>query len=534
MDKIVAAASGIERIVSNSVPNVSWLDAQRENEVGSLAGADTIRFEDVSGAAGISPRQTLTFGNPNWGDLNNDGYLDLIVPVAGWLPFVYINNGNGTFTQSLNSAIEFDPNEYHDWHGQALGDVDNDGCLDVYQTNGAERGQLVGAKTDSLFQGLGNATFVNITTSAGTQNAFGRGRSAFWVDYDNDGLLDIFVKNINTKNALYHNNGDGTFTDKAASAGLADLLDGWVVSFADYDRDGYMDLVISGKTCRLLHNEGDGTFRDVTAAAGIEHRIRAEGVAWGDYNNDGYLDLFVTCGATKIVPPGALTPVLYHNNGDGTFTDVTTRAGLNADTNSYSAVWGDFDNDGYLDLFVPAIGFGNGPNANRLYYNNGDGTFTDVAESTGLQLNDGVSPHLGASWGDYDNDGFLDLVIKNGLAYGLKGQARLFHNSGSRYPGKLIVQKNSLSAITPLPGQGDFFKVLWDNRPDIAGQMLWFSFGDPNCRNNGGHMPCDPEVTLRKSIDIGLRYGMRYIEIYQRDVMNLPDVIHYAHDAMTK
>lgn len=104
----------------------------------------------------------------------------------------------------------------------------------------------------------------------------------------------------------------------------------------------------------------------------------------------------------------------------------------------------------------------------------------------------------------------------------------------SRYPGRLIVQKNSLSAVTPLPGQGDFFQIVWDNRPDVAGQMLWFSFGDPNCRNNGGRVPCDPEATLRKSIDIGLRYEMKYIEIYQRDVINLPNVIHYAHDAMTK
>jgi hypothetical protein len=294
------------------------------------------------------------------------------------------------------------------------------------------RGGLIGGKTDWLFQGFGDGTFVNITTSAGTQNIFGRGRSAFWVDYDNDGLLDIFVKNVDSKSLLYHNNSDGTFTDKAASAGLADLLDGWVISFADYDRDGYMDLVISGMTCRLLHNERDGTFRDVTEAAGIRQLFRAEGVAWGDYNNDGYLDLFFTCGATGVVHPSALTPVLYRNNGDGTFTDVTASAGLGAGTNSYTALWGDFDNDGYLDLFVAALGCGNGPNANRLYHNNGDGTFTDVAESVGLQLNDGVSPHFGASWGDYDNDGFLDLVIKDGLPdKSLKGQHRLFHNSGN-------------------------------------------------------------------------------------------------------
>jgi hypothetical protein len=209
------------------------------------------------------------------------------------------------------------------------------------------------------------------------------------------------------------------------------LLNGWVISFADYDGDGYMDLVISGHTLQLLHNEGNGTFRDVTQAAGITARAFTEGVAWGDYNNDGLIDLFVTCGSDKKVTSGSLAPVLYRNNGDGTFTDVTASAGLNyTDTNAMSAIWGDFDNDGYLDLFVAALGMSNGRNANRLFHNNGDGTFTDVAQSVGLQLQGGATPHFGASWGDYDNDGFLDLVIKDGFP-NINGAARLFHNSGN-------------------------------------------------------------------------------------------------------
>ena len=116
-----------------------------------------------------------------------------------------------------------------------------------------------------------------------------------------------------------------------------------------------------------------------------------------------------------------------------------------------------------------------------------------------------------------------DYVVRHAVQY-----------ARSRYPGRFIVQKNSLSAVSPLPGQGDFFQILWENRPDIAGQMLWFSYGDPRCRNNGGHAPCDPEATLRHAIDIGLRYGMKYIEIYQGDVINLPEVIRYAHTSLTK
>jgi Beta-galactosidase len=116
-----------------------------------------------------------------------------------------------------------------------------------------------------------------------------------------------------------------------------------------------------------------------------------------------------------------------------------------------------------------------------------------------------------------------DYVVRHAVEY-----------ARSRYPGRFIVQKNSLSAVSPLPGQGDFFQILWDSRPDIAGQMLWSSYDDPNCRNNGGRHPCDPEVTLRQAIDIGLRYGMKYIEVYQRDVINLPEVIRYAHNSLTK
>jgi Beta-galactosidase len=104
----------------------------------------------------------------------------------------------------------------------------------------------------------------------------------------------------------------------------------------------------------------------------------------------------------------------------------------------------------------------------------------------------------------------------------------------SHFPGRLIVQKNSLSANSPPPGPNNAFHILWENRPNVAGQMLWFSFGDRRCRNNGGQGPCDPAATLRRAIDIGLSYGMKYIEVYERDIINLPEVVRYAHTALTK
>jgi hypothetical protein len=410
------------------------IDASGKSAVPSLQGVNGVTFQDVSKAAGFSSTALHCFCSPNWGDLNNDGFLDLIMNCHGRPPFIYFNNGNGTFTsvQPLSCGITYGEYDDHDWHGQAFGDFNNDGNIDVYQAEGNHAyAGTPGDKTDELFQGAGNGTFTSITQTAGTRNKNGRGRAPFWVDYDNDGLLDIFVKNIGSENMLYHNNGDGTFTNVAATAGFANLLAGWVISFADYDKDGYMDLIISGRTVQLLHNEGNGTFRDVTASAGLKSSFFAEGVAWGDYNNDGYLDLFISHGSDQKAQSGNLIPILYRNNGDGTFTDVTASAGLNyKDTNAFSAIWGDFDNDGYLDLFVSALGLGNGTNANRLFHNNGDGTFTDVAASVGLQLQGGNIPHFGASWGDYNNDGFLDIVIKDGFP-NINGVARLFRNSGN-------------------------------------------------------------------------------------------------------
>jgi Beta-galactosidase len=116
-----------------------------------------------------------------------------------------------------------------------------------------------------------------------------------------------------------------------------------------------------------------------------------------------------------------------------------------------------------------------------------------------------------------------DYVARHAVQYGQR-----------HYPGRLIVQANSLSAVSPLPGPDNHFRILWESRPNIAGQMLWYSYRDPRCRNNGGQAPCDPEATLRQAIDIGLRYGMKYIEIYQRDVINLPEVVRYAHTSLTK
>jgi hypothetical protein len=199
-----------------------------------------------------------------------------------------------------------------------------------------------------------------------------------------------------------------------------------------------MDIAFTGDSSAeaLYHNQGDGTFVDVTTAAGLIRKSNGKGLAWGDYNNDGLLDLYVARGA---IGPRDLSNTLYRNNGDGTLTDVSVAAGVAATTDTWSAGWGDYDNDGYLDLFVTsAKPWVNGAgNTNFLYHNNGDGTFADVAAAEGVQLEDNSSLHKGAAWADYNNDGFLDLILKDGVGgekdtgAGANGLHRLFRNNGN-------------------------------------------------------------------------------------------------------
>ena len=257
-------------------------------------------------------------------------------------------------------------------------------------------------------------------------NLYDHGAGLAVGDFDNDGRDDIYFLNQNGPNALYRNKGDGTFEDVTAKAGVA--LGGRVsvaATFADYDNDGYEDLFVT--TTRganvLFHNRGDGTFEDVTTKAGVEHVGHSQTAVFFDYDNDGLLDLFLTNTAHWTTDnfdfagryyegKGSLdglmnSPVeyniLYHNNGNGTFTDVTEKAGLRGRGWAGDVAVFDYDDDGFLDVFVPSM-FGRG----QLYHNNRDGTFTDVTATTL-----GPTPHgaIGAKVFDYDGDGKLDLFV---------------------------------------------------------------------------------------------------------------------------
>jgi hypothetical protein len=268
------------------------------------------------------------------------------------------------------------------------------------------------------------------------------------LDYNNDGLLDIFLVNgghvsspMQTPenfdrhdprywNRLYRQNKDGSFTDVTQQAGLADAGDGnygMGVAVGDYDNDGYPDLYVTnyGKNI-LYHNNGDGTFTDVTAKAGVAGGGWSVSAGFFDYDNDGKLDLFVTrymdwdtkhnkdCGGNyhTYCPPEeypATTNILYHNNGDGTFTDVSQRSGIAAKKGRALGVgFADYDGDGFTDIFVSNDGM-----QQYLYHNNGNGTFTEVGLESGAALSeDGRRMSgMGVVFQDYDNDGRPDVMV---------------------------------------------------------------------------------------------------------------------------
>ncbi len=322
--------------------------------------------------------------------------------------------------------------------GAAFFDYDADGDPDLYFVNGAPLPGYVAddIPTNCLYRNNGDGTFTDVTEESGVGDT-GYGHGCAVGDYNNDGQLDLYVTNYGT-NRLYRNNGDGTFTDVAEIAGVTEPRWSSSCAFADYDRDGNLDLYVvnyivfdidenpwcglkekgiraycepdnfPAQSDTLFRNNGDGTFTDVTKSAGIYNTTgKGLGVVWGDYNNDGAPDIYVANDSTE--------NFFYHNKGDGTFEEVGFMVGValsedGAAENGMGTAFGDWNNDGWLDLTVTNYA----QQTNTLYHNDADGFFTDATATTKTaQL---TYPYLGwaTAFIDYDNDGYQDLFVANG------------------------------------------------------------------------------------------------------------------------
>ena len=338
--------------------------------------------------------------------------------------------------------------------GVAVADVDGDGCEDVL---------LAGSPDLLLYRSNCDGTFTDVTESAGLPHPYpASATGVVFFDYDNDGWPDLFVAAVRGGDRLFHNTGGGHFVDVSAAAGIAPGRWGSMGTVADFDRDGYLDLYVvrmgdheatvprpnyeaaNGVGGTLYHNNGDGTFTDVTRRARVGHTGWDLAGAWGDYDGDGWPDLYLANEFSG--------NALYHNEHDRTFTELATVAGVTDGGAGMGVAWGDYDNDGRLDLFVSNMHANSGwalfhpdfpapipwpyrvlgfftPEVQRrsheiihritrgstLYHNNGDGTFTDVSDTAGVR---------DAQWGwsaeflDYDNNGRLDLYAVNGFITG--------------------------------------------------------------------------------------------------------------------
>lgn len=352
----------------------------------------------------------------------------------------------------MTNLIESNPG------GCAFFDYDGDSALDIYFVNGAynetishingrkNRGQLANA----LYRNNSNGTFTDVTTEAGVGDK-GMGMGVITADVDNDGDQDLFVTNWGP-NVFYQNNGNGTFTDITKNAGLGNDLCGIGSTFLDYDKDGYLDLYVGnyieydpdyqyfyaanrfpgplaykGQPDILYHNNGDGTFTDVTKQAGVYNpEGRAMGVTSCDIDSDGYLDIFVA--------NDGMENYLYRNNGDGTFSDIAIQTGTgfgqNGEaTSAMSGEFGDINLDGLVDIIVPDMAF------SCIYQNTELGFFEEMSARMGLSAACGQYTSWSANFFDFNNDGYGDVYISNGHAQRLIGQEDLLliNDSGKRF-----------------------------------------------------------------------------------------------------
>jgi len=308
-------------------------------------------------------------------------------------------------------------NRFNQAGGAIMEDFDDDGLLDIAVTS------FDPTQPMAIFRNKGDATFEDRSEAAGVTNQLG-GLVCYQADYDNDGRMDIFIPRgawlpVPIRPTLLRNNRDGRFSDVTKESGLLDPVNSNAAAWADYDNDGWIDLFVGceRQTNRLFHNKGNGAFEEVADKAGVQGDPRSfcKGCAWVDYDNDGYPDLFLN----HLLGTGHL----YHNNRDGTFRNETLSMRIDGPKAGFSCWAWDYDNDGWLDIFATCydrsladvvkglLGQPHLRHSNRVFHNLKGNGFENVTREAGLDM---VFATMGSNYGDFDNDGWLDIYLGTG------------------------------------------------------------------------------------------------------------------------
>jgi tetratricopeptide (TPR) repeat protein len=400
-------------------------------------------FSDVTERAGVSDPQGGW--SALFADYDNDGDPDIYITRDAWEGVgrntLYRNNGDGTFSDVTDEAGVGDKDKSS--FTASFGDFDNDGYLDLLVTGGLKDG----IQPNSLFLNNRDGTFTDVAQEAGLIHR-GLTIGCAFGDYDDDGNLDIHIVHANGNNLLYKNNGNQTFTEVTEQTGARlSIMQGYVTFFLDYDNDGDLDLFTSsmgtmseyimsrkfGKAQSaahqaLLRNNGDGTFSDVTEESGLYLSFGSMGANRGDYDYDGDLDIYLANGGPPVV---RLEPnALFRNNGDGTFTEITESAGVGNLGKGHGATFADYDQDGDLDIYSPVGGhYPADWTPNSLYQNPGTGNNYIIVRTVGTRSNrDGIGAKVKVISGDLS----LLRVVDGGSGFGSTNSLELEFGLGKR------------------------------------------------------------------------------------------------------
>lgn len=465
------------------------------------------QFRDVAPELGLGVSSLS--GGAIAEDFDGDGWLDLVV--SDWSPSGQIryfhNNRDGGFSERTEEAgligVFGGLNLVH-------ADYDNDGDPDVLVLRGAWLANS-GRYPNSLLQNDGHGRFRDVTLQAGLAENHFPTQTAAWGDYDLDGDLDLYVGNEDFPAQLFRNNGDGTFRDVAYQAGVANRDMAKAVVLGDYDGDRFPDLYVSnfGASNRLYHNEGDGTFTDVAIEADVAYPFKSFGAWFWDFNNDGSLDLFASSYERNVndiaadylgLPSLETEPdSLYQGDGRGSFQDVALEMNLTRITQPMGSNFGDLDNDGYLDFYL-GTGYPEyeGLMPNLLFHNERGKRFVEVTTASGLGH---LQKGHGTAFADFDHDGDQDVFIELGGAYA----GDVFSNVLFENPGfdahwikvKLIGVESNRSAIGT--------RIRADITEDGTTRSIY------RWVNSGGSFGANP---LRQHIGLGQAVVVDLLEVY--------------------